>query len=233
MGFGLLFFGYFIATLMSVHTYGSYFRLIGYAMVFVSALKLKKYNRKFAFLSVSSILMIALSIALVIGDVCGYLYELMIVDANIFGDAFRLYIGYVEMAVSFILNTALLYAIQSIAKETEVEKIYSGAIRNFVFVCIYFALYVLQLLPIPALEDFGKYFSAPLLLMYFVWIILNIVLIYQCYANICDENDVEMEQKPSRFAFVNNMRAKSEERKQKYQAEREELKALREQRKKK
>ena len=81
--------------------------------------------------------------------------------------------------------------------------------------------------------DFGKYFAAPALLLYFAWIILNLILIYSCYARICDENDVDMEVKPSRFAFVNRMRQKSEERRLRLEAEREEYKSMREQRRKK
>ena len=61
-------------------------------------------------------------------------------------------------------------------------------------------------------KEYTKYFSGPVLILYFVWIIFNLVLIYSCYARICDESDVDMEQKPSRFAFVNKMRAESEER---------------------
>ena len=47
----------------------------------------------------------------------------------------------------------------------------------------------------------------PLLLLNFAWIILDLVLIASCYSRICDENDVDMERKPSRFAFVNKIRA--------------------------
>ena len=231
MGFGLLFIGYFAATLMSLHSFGSYVRLLGYALVLISSLKLRKYNRAFTFLTVSTVLMLVVSLLLAVGDTWEFLYNMLILDTNVFSEAFRLNVGYVEMAVSFILNGTMLFAIRSIAVETDAEKIPENAVRNFVFVCIYYVLYVLQVLPVDILKDFGKYFGAPTLLLYFAWIILNAVLIYSCYMNICDENDVDMEIKPSRFAFVNNMRAKSEMRKQSLESQRQELKEIREKRK--
>ena len=36
-------------------------------------------------------------------------------------------------------------------------------------------------------------------------------MIFSCYRRICDEGDVDMPQKPSRFEFVNEMRREREE----------------------
>ena len=52
-------------------------------------------------------------------------------------------------------------------------------------------------------------------IVYFVWIILNFMLIFSCYVKICDESDVEMERKPSRFAFVNRFRTEMDRRQEK------------------
>ena len=45
MGFGLLFVGYFMTTLMSLNHFGAFFKLLGYIITLISALKLKKYNK--------------------------------------------------------------------------------------------------------------------------------------------------------------------------------------------
>ena len=60
--------------------------------------------------------------------------------------------------------------------------------------------------------------------MNLVWIVLQIVLIFSCYARICDEGDVEMERKPSRFAFVNKFRAELDAKQEKARRESEEYK---------
>jgi hypothetical protein len=102
----------------------------------------------------------------------------------------------------------MLWSIRNIARDTDEKKLSFAAVRNSVFVIIYAVAYVVSLLPF----KFTKYLSLPLLLVQFVWIIFNLVLIFSCYARICDESDVNMERKPSRFAFVNEMRAQNEAR---------------------
>lgn len=209
MGFGLLFFGYFCATLMSVNAFGSFIRIIGYSIVLIAAGKLSKYNRSFKLLSYTSVLMIAVSVLLASADVSSFLYEQLFIQIDILGGTYKQIVGYVEMALSFMFNASMLYAIKRISTETEVEKITFGAVRNFVFVCVYYVLCIMSFLPF----EFAKYLGAPALIVYFAWIIFNLVLLASCYARICDESDVEMSVKPSRFAFVNTMRQKSEERK--------------------
>ena len=122
--------------------------------------------------------------------------------------------------------------VRAIAKETEVDKIAIGAFRNLVFWAGYYILYVIALLPFPFAKAYTTYFSAPVLLLYLACIILNLYLIFSCYARICDSEDVEMERKPSRFAFVNRMRAESEERRRLKEARYAEQERLRRQRKK-
>ena len=46
----------------------------------------------------------------------------------------------------------------------------------------------------------------------FVWAIFNLVNLFGCYMYICPEGDEDMERKPSRFGFVNDIRDKMDER---------------------
>ena len=123
-------------------------------------------------------------------------------------DAVVMAIRNAEIFLSCAFSLLMLWCIKRIADETEEKKISFGAVRNCVFILIYAVVYAISLLPL----GFTKYFSLPLLLVQLTWIILNLVLIFSCYAKICDESDVEMERKPSRFAFVNEMRAQSDAR---------------------
>ena len=134
-------------------------------------------------------------------------------------------IRHTEVLLACACNIVMLWSIRSIAIDTEEKKISFGAVRNSVFVMIYAVAYLVSLLPF----EFMKYLSLPLIIVQLVWIIFNLVLIFSCYAKICDESDVNMERKPSRFVFVNEMRAQSDAR----QKEKEEKWAERaEQRKK-
>jgi hypothetical protein len=214
MGFGILFIGYFMAMLMSINAVGSVIRLLGYALVLVATRKLSKYHRAFDAVSLATALMMAVSLLLVVYDASSFLYEQVIVDTQLLPPVFRTVVGYIEMALTFVFSAVLLWAIRLIAIQTDVHKIAVSAVRNFVFICVYYVLSLIGLLPFAFAQKYAAIVGAPVLILYFVWIILNIVLIYSCYARICDEDDVDMEQKPSRFEFVNNMRRESEKRRE-------------------
>jgi hypothetical protein len=49
-------------------------------------------------------------------------------------------------------------------------------------------------------------------LLQFAWAIFNLINLFTCYMYICPEGDEEMERRPSRFGFVNDMRDKMDER---------------------
>lgn len=211
MGFGWLFIGYFIATLMSINIAGAFIRIVGYGVIFFAASKLNKYNRTFTYLQIATVIMLGVSLLLAASDICGFLYDEMFIKNNIFTESFKRAMGIVEMCVSLVFNGALLYSIRAIAIETEVDKIAVNSVRNFIFICLYFVLNIISYLPFNFVKEYSAVFSLPVLLLYFVWIVLNLILIYSCYARICDENDTEMIRKPSRFSFINKMRAEMEE----------------------
>ncbi len=208
MGFGLLFFGYFAATLMSINQVGFVARLVGYIIVIIASCKLSKYNRSFNALTLSAVPMLAVSVLLAIGNVSELLYDALLIQSQPFGESYMLVCGYAEMIAFLLFNTALIYALRAISIETGVLRNAAAALRNLIFVFAYVILNVASKLPF----SFAKYLSLPAGLIYLFFIVLNVILIFSCYARICDECDVDMERKPSRFAFVNKMRAESEER---------------------
>lgn len=216
MGFGLLFIGYFAASI----GFMSVLRLMGYMMMTYSAKKLGQYNTSFKIFEIACGVMVLASFGSTVNDLLTMLMGEDFVKAS----AIAL-VKNAEILLSCACALVMLWSIRHIARETEEKKLAFGAVRNSVFVIIYAVAYAVSLLPF----DFTKYLSLPLLLVQFVWIIFNLVLIFSCYARICDESDVNMERKPSRFAFVNEMRAQSEAR----QKEKEEKWAGRAKRKRK
>ncbi len=222
MGFGLLFVGYFIVTLMSLIRFGSVVKVIGYLLIGFSAWKLKKYNRNFQFPIIASGIMLLISGILAYSDISGWLFSEMLISSGVMSEAVRTGFVYAEMVFSLFFNSALLFAIYSIAKETGLITIATRAVRNFVFILLYYVLNLISYLPFSFVESYTKYFGLPVLLLYFAWIILNLMLIFSCYMKICDENDADMARKPSRFAFVNRMR-EEQERKSEAARQRDEL----------
>ena len=238
MGFGWLFIGYFVATLMSINVAGAFIRLIGYGIMIFAAGRLKRYNGAFSYFQIAAFAMLAVSLLLAAADVFDFLYTEMLIETEVFPQSFDTAFAVTELCASCIFNGLMLYAIHAIAVETGVGKIAVNAVRNGIFIALYFVINAIAYLPLGFSETYAGLFGAPALLLYFVWIVLNLVLIYSCYARICDEEDVDMARKPSRFAFVNKMRAELDAKEQKaiestaeYKRERLEKKADRRKRK--
>lgn len=215
MGFGWLFLGYFGSTFMTLNHAGSLFRCLGYGVIFGATKKLRRYCDAFRMMEIGTILMFAVSALLATADVTDFLYRQLLLDSRWFGDTARTVIGYVYQALSVLFQVSMLYAVRVLAKETEVKKISDNAIRNFVFLCMYCAVYVANLVIRVDNLHVSAALTGAVWILYLACIVLNHLLIFSCYARICDEEDVDMEQKPSRFAFVNRFREKTEQRRTK------------------
>ncbi len=212
MGFGWLFIGYFIANFMSLHQFGAIFRMVGYAVMLASAVRLRRYHRAFLGVAIVALLMVLLSGVLSLGSVESFAREFLLTETDLLPNTLQMVIGHVEQWMTLVLGAVLLWAIRLIAIETEVNKIAVGAVRNFVFTCVYYLVYAVSLLPIPMNAVSSATVAIVAWIFFFGHLILNQILLFSCYARICDEDDVEMEQKPSKFAFVNEFRAESDRR---------------------
>lgn len=206
MGFGLLFIGYFVANFMTLNPLGSWFRFLGYGIILLSILKLRKYHRAFNLSIFTTIGMLFVSGALILSELAG-------IDKTV--------IAYIEQGSSFIFHALLLYAIFKIARETEVKKISDASVRNFVFICFYDIVCLFEYLPLAVFDTVQGELRIISLILFFSCMILNLILIGRCYANICDEKDVEMKRKESRFAWVNRFHEELERKEEKARAETE------------
>jgi len=211
VGFGILFFGYCITYIISLPI-GVPARLIGYLILCFGCKKLGEYNESFRFASLSAIALSLFSAFQSVLLLFDFLYENLLISNDPIPSVVDGVLKYADVILVLSFHILLLLAIRAIAKETGVEKIEAAAIRNLFFVSLYFVLIAFAYLPLPIRESFNKYLGLPLFMLNIAWMILNLVLIFNCYAKICDESDVEMEQKPSRFEFVNKYRAEMEER---------------------
>lgn len=201
--------------LMSMSYAGYLIRFVGYALMLGALARLCAYNRKFKlplYLGVALLGVTAVGCFVEIGE---FLYEYLIIDHFGVTEAFKGALGAIDDALVFVFHACLLYAIRAIAKETEVDKLSYAAARNFVFLAVYQVLCAIGLLPFAFVAGYKTYFSMPIILLYFACIILNLVLIFGCYANICDESDVDMPLKKSKFEFVNKIREETARREQK------------------
>ncbi len=212
MGFGLLFIGYFVASLMSINVVGSFIAMIGYGIICISASKLSKYNVSFVSLQIGAAVMTLLWLLMSVSNVTEFLANELIISRDIFSPTFDEIMGHVETVAFFAFNAAMLYSVRSIAIETEDGKIALNATRNFIFMCINLLVYVICFVVSAfSQSQYLGILNLSAIIVRFVCVILNLVLIFSCYMRICDENDVDMKRKPSRFAFINKLRERSDE----------------------
>ena len=212
MGFGILFFGYCVTYILSLNPYGVFFRLFGCVLMLVGCNKLTGYQSKFR-LALYSLSVLTLVTALeTFSEISAFLYDNLIISSRLVSPIVDSVLTYSDAACVLVYHVFLLLAIKAIAKETEVADIEAASFRNLFFVVLYFVLRVIAYLPLSFQEVYNKYLALPIFILNLSWMVLNVILLFKCYAKICDESDVEMEQKPSRFEFVNRYRAELAER---------------------
>ena len=220
MGFGLLLMGYFLGMVMSLNIFGAFFRLAGFALAAYAARKLSDYHKGFSFLTLASIISVGVSVLGAISSLSAFLYDNMIISEKLISDGLATAFGYARYGAELVFTVALCVGISLIAKETGEIKLRYVAIRNLALYCVYFVLQIICWLPHEYVGTLLQITALPAVaqLADFALILLNLLMIFSCYRRICDESDVDMPQKPSRFEFVNQMRAEREEKEKARQA---------------
>jgi hypothetical protein len=214
MGFGLLLIGYFTATLMSYNIFGAFFKLVGFSIAYCGIKKLRAYNECFGILLYSSVSMVAISFCCSLGNLSDFLFDNMLTAERIIPTMLSDVFTYVKYVLECIFTILLCISVCSIAKETGAPKLVYISVRNLVIYAVYFVLQVLSWIPSEAVRNFLSVTALPawVLILNLLILVLNTLMLFSCYTKICDESDTEMPQKPSRFEFVNRMRAEKEER---------------------
>lgn len=230
MGFGILFLGYFATTMMSIPLsrmfpidLGGIVKLVGYILIIIAAKKLSDYNEGFMKLIPSSCLMVLISafegfldvtVFLSINQIAEFPFSNALIYVN---DAKT--VDYVSFVATIYFVAALCLAIKQIAQDTGIKKIEIAATRNFVFYCILFIVQAISFMPFEWVTVYKPVFVSALLIIELLCWLLNLYMLFSCYAKICDSDDVEMKQKPSRFEFVNKKREEQEAERQQIIAE--------------
>ena len=209
MGFGILFLAYFFAFFVPL----SFLHLIGYAGVAWALIKLKDYRPAFMRAVWWLIPLGVCCLYHVTGSVLELLpyFGIAAPELLLTGTVTTAIVGMVESVLTLGFHLLFLRQLRGFAVELELPAIAKKAEWGLWLVCVQSSCYVLAL----ALELAGmglQLFSLIAFFMQFVWAIFNLVNLFGCYMYICPEGDEEMAQRPSRFAFVNDIRGKMDER---------------------
>ncbi|MBR2445234.1 MAG: hypothetical protein IKB28_01045 [Clostridia bacterium] len=209
MGFGILFLSYFLAFFVPL----SYLHIIGYAGVAWALYKLKDYRPTFARavwwlipLGVCCLYHILASVLSLLPSMGLAEVQLPFVNATV-----TAVVSMIESALILRFHFMLLRTLRGFASELELPEIVKRSDWGLWLVSIQCSCYILAMI----LELVGMslpLFSVIALLLQFVWSIFNLYNLFTCYMYICPEGDESMERAPSRFGFVNEFRARMDER---------------------
>lgn len=204
MGFGVLFFGYFIYFLLQMNPYGYGWILLPFGCLLIvrAVNSLAQYFAKMKYLFISLIPMFLLSLYRLfygLNTLCGW----NIVFA---GEVVLHWVAFAERLFLLAFHLIFARAVFEIATDLELPRIRVASVRNFIFVGIYFILYTVAEFP----TALTTYLTVLAKIVQIIWIILNVIMIYSCYMNICPEGEEDGESAPkrSRFKFLNNIRDK-------------------------
>ncbi len=210
MGFGTLFFGYFL--LLNL-TYFGYTDLIAALIMLMGLYKLCSVNAKFKVAAISSAVFGAFGAA-----------ELFVNLFSTFSPAFKeekilLYITPVRYLLIAMISAYILFGITEVAAEVGLKplhfkaKLYSKVSLVAFLVAAIFDLPLLSFIPGKALVIISVF----ILLFLFCIEIVNLTIIHKAYAKICMPEDLSYtEAKPSRFGFVNKFREHEQEKQKEY-----------------
>ncbi|MBE6616611.1 MAG: hypothetical protein E7627_01515 [Ruminococcaceae bacterium] len=214
MGFGILIFGYFLAFAFSISQYYFFTDIIGAVVMLFAFSKLSEYNRYY------------------IGASYVCLGFLLLCSTNAASMMFAFYdpTGPVDLAVDIgklvsacVMHVFIFLGIRGITMGAEAHGLAAKAQRNMVMTGVYYLAALTVILTSSFMSKETSYYLS--LAVYFYWlisIVMNLVLIYNCFGKLCPADEDENEKKRSRFAIVNKFNDMFDELESKKQARREE-----------
>ncbi len=204
MGFGILFIGYIFLLNLSFYTYTD---ILAAALMLYALERLRRWNKglKAAFFAAIPFFLIGAYefFAALLGSFSISVSPLL---ACAMASARMLSLG--------LLHLFLLIGLKELTAEVGLSKMETRAMMLMPIALLVFIAEAL--FEIPAI--FSGVNEKNLLSMQFILLLIVLIFtismltfIYKCYARICLPSDVDMKQKPSRFRFINEYRARKAE----------------------
>ncbi len=209
MGWGLLFFGYFLVFVLGLNPLFEVFATIpGWAVMLVGLCNLKRYCHSFRYAQWC----VYPTLFIVVWQTFVGIQTQFDVPFAFLHEQVTVVVGWAELLAVLLFHTVLVISTKELALRVSVPKNAVRAMRNLVLVWLYGILLLVQTL-IPKAEITRTLYPV-LLLLQLVWAISFCVLLYSCYMRICPADDIEHTRKPSRFAWINRLRVAMDEKEQ-------------------
>ena len=207
MGFGNLFIGYFL--LLNLTYYG-FTDLIAASVMLLGLYKLSRVNRYFSYAAIAAVVFLSFSFA----EFGISTYNIFASSANAIDSPFIVSFTSILRSICIgLLTVLILKGIEEIAKEVELEDVPTKASRLVIITAVTYTAWIILEARLSFINNYVLgVLSFITIVATIALIIVNLTVIYTCYMRICMPGDESLTDKPSRFAFVNEYRARKTER---------------------
>lgn len=208
MGWGLLFFGYFLEFILGINAmFAPFVHLLGFALMAVGISGLARYCKSFHRVKWCAIALMVISIFRTYAG----LDELFSLGLPLVSGVVSTVFSWLYFLGISLFHVFLALSVKELALRVDSNKNAVRALRNLVTYGLYAAAYLL-VNTLPAV----KALVPIVLILWPVWAICNCVMLYSCYMHIVPAHENENAPRtPSRFAFINRLRAAFDAKEQK------------------
>lgn len=205
MGFGWLVLGYTVSALISAVAdalnFGALARLLGYVLMLMGLVELKKYQKAFRY----PMWLVCILCLPAFYDGVRELSETFLWSVPFVNGRITAIVGWMDFALLILFHLSLYYAIRAIALQVELPKTasftyFDGAICLFYLVCYLIVQLVLG-------EAVRVYFTAALSVLLLFWRLCDLHLLISCFKNICRAGDEDQAPRQYRWKFLNRLNA--------------------------
>ena len=210
MGFGTLFIGYFL--LLNI-TYFSFTDAICALVMALAFNKLTSVNKYFKFAFFGSVAFAVIgAIELIWKILSTFIYSLSEETLFVYTSIPR------YLIIGFVVSSMLL-GIENVSREVGLSNLREKTRHSLYFTAIVYTVGAIieipgleAIIPLKILAYIGVFFLLALLIVTSV----NLVNIYSAYMRICMPSEIEEEDTPSRFGFINKFREHEKEKQREY-----------------
>ena len=186
MGFGILFFGYFLAFGFSLSKVYFFADIIGALIMLIAFTRLAQYNTYYKAAFGTGVGFILLSGANALSLVKP-IYEP--------DGAVALCVNGAKLAVACIMLVIVLLGARGISGGAGDDRLVRGAERQIAMTVVYYVASLGVLAVSPFFADVTSYASIVLIIYYYVVFVMNLLYIYKCFATLCPEDEDGSEKK--------------------------------------
>ena len=199
MGFGILFFGYFLTYAFSLSNVYFFADIIGAIVMLYAFSKLAEYNTSY-----KSAFAVCVGFTLV----CGFNAVGMMLRLYPENGAVDIAVNGLKLALSCVMHIIMFLGARGISLGADSPKLAKNAERQIAATAVYYIAALFTLAFSHVLGESMRYVSVALLVIRIGVFIFNLVFIYRCFGTFYSAEDEDREPKKSRFGFINKMNEK-------------------------